>query len=76
VGWGNIENQNIKRGGGAKHSDIKFSAFYPQLTPECCCPYKVEKKQLINLFRPPTTHPLHPLQNPLLTKTQLLIVNY
>ena len=33
-----IKNQNIKCGGGAKHSDINIFALYLHLSPECFAP--------------------------------------
>jgi len=37
------------------------------LAGDAMAPTRLKKKQSINPFHPPTNHPLHPLQHPLLT---------
>jgi hypothetical protein len=46
----NHKKHKIKRGAGAKHSDINIYAFYQRLPPECYCPYRIEKKQQLTHF--------------------------
>ncbi len=59
---------------GAKHSDIKINALSNNPPPECCCPYNF--CEFIKRDRPPITHPLNPLQNPLPTMSNNLPKGY